>query len=109
MKIKVKRLPRVKLADLLEKYGLELVVTQIDRESFESEVKGIYRTERAQHGGVYSVLLVGVGISAHDSIVNLCGQMTGARRISIDRNGDTEWLGLVDVVPPDASEIEEVP
>lgn len=108
MKIKVNRLPRVKLADLLDTHGFEMVVSENSPHKFYAELDGIRRNERGQFGGFHLCPVTGYGASAYEAVTKFCSNASGAILMAQHDDGVTE-IGRIELIPPDASEIEEVP
>lgn len=109
MKIKVNRLPRVKLADLLEKYGLELTVEQVKLcgDGFKAEIPGLYYNVLGNRG-LREVTVYGFGDSPHSAILRMCFDVDGYQ-LQTCVNKQNFVIGRIELIPPDASEIEEVP
>lgn len=111
MKIEVKRLPRVKLADLLEKHGLKLVVEQMSIRGcqFKASIpRLIYYTSGS--GGLSRVTAHGIGETPYRAIERLCSGVDGYFLAVSDlkkKNAEVA-VGPIELIPPSESEIEEV-
>ena len=108
MKIEVKRMPRVKLADLLETHGLKLVVEQLKtcHDGFKAEIPGLYYTVRGS-GGLREVTVYGFGDSPYSAIVRMCLDIDGYQLQTVDEK-TVSVIGRIELIPPSESEVEEV-
>lgn len=109
MKIKVNRLPRVKLADLLEKYGLELTVEQVSPDRFIASINGFGKVARGQHGSTYTRPVTGSGDTILHAVSELCKAVSYGDISSIAVGDEVTDLGRIELIQPEESEIEEVP